>query len=106
MSGIVSLQKFTVDGANSQAILSNKFVSTVGINFLYHIWAIPLGSKFISRPMCGDDGSSHSKYQVSFFERTRANFFIEGSRKASLIAFQPLLRFKSIFIKCFQLFKT
>ena len=46
ISSIVSFQEFAVDRPNPQSILIDNFVSSIGVDFLNHIRAIPFGEEF------------------------------------------------------------
>jgi hypothetical protein len=46
ISSIVSFQEFVVDRPNPQSILIDNFVSSIGVDFLNHIRAIPFGEEF------------------------------------------------------------
>ena len=48
ISSIISFQEFAVDRPNPQSILINNFVSSVGVEFLNHIRAIPFGEEFVA----------------------------------------------------------
>jgi hypothetical protein len=45
---IVSFQEFAVDRLNPQSILIDNFVSSVGVDFLNRIRAIPFGKEFVA----------------------------------------------------------
>lgn len=45
ISSIVSFQEFAIDRPNPQSILINNLVSSIGVDFLNHIRAVPFGEE-------------------------------------------------------------
>ena len=48
ISSMVSFQEFSIDRPNPQSILIDNFVSSIGVEFLNRIRAIPFGEEFVA----------------------------------------------------------